>query len=404
MKLLMLSSVAPYPSIDGCSITVAEVARAIAKQHDLTLVFFASPLMGAGDAEQDKDSAPYRSIALRPRRKMLGMLPFHWPMLFTRVPVAVFPFISRASKDQIRRLLAEERYDGIVCHMAHTSELVPVDCDIPSCMIIQDVVSHAVSGTRVFERSWYRRLYNDHQVSLLGRYERKHYRRFDSRTVVSEAEKVRAMKLQVGAVEVVPNGVDVEYFKPTTPIAQRRHLIYVGNMLAPRNEEAAWIAASQILPLVREGVPDAVLIVVGVGPSQRLLQLAEGQGNLIVTGEVPDVRPFLNRARVFLVPQTVGTGIKTSVLQALSMKAPVLSTAAGLEGFDGAEGQDYVRCESVSAFAESAILMFDDVQRAECIGANGRKLVAENYSWDAYASSVERLLSDSGTVKTCSPD
>jgi len=380
----MLSSVAPDPPIDGCSVTVAEVIRALSQNHDVTLAFFGS--------REPTLRSTYDRVVLTPRRRWLRFLPMYWPQFVWGVPFSIFPFTGRAARRQVRRLIGSGRFDAVVCHMVHTAALLPRGCVLPTCMIIQDVVHHAIRGTRDYQTSMLRRAYNYAHVKQLLRYEKQQYPRFGCRTVVSTAEQHRASALNVGDVSVVPNGVDVDEFAPETPIAQRSDIVYLGNMGASRNEDAAWVSVTQVLPLVRRSLPDAKLYVVGARPSERLREVALTTDGIVVTGEVDSVKPFLDSARAFLVPQGVGTGIKTSILQALAMEAPVLASAPAVEGFDGSPGVHYLICSSPDEFATETIRLMTDDELASRLGANGRKLVTEQYSWDNYARRLEELL------------
>lgn len=385
MRMLFLSSVSPSPAIDGSSITVAEVTRALSQRHEVTLAYF-------GPHQASEVQGDYKWVVLEPRAKWLRYLPIVWPEFLIGVPFSVFPFRGRQARRRVRELIREGEFDAIVCHMVHTAELMPTRCAIPSCMIIQDVVHHAIRGTRGYDASLARRLYSAVHVRQLLRYEKKHYSRFGCRTVVSTAERARAMALNVGEVSVVANGVDVFDFAPSMAMRDRHALVYVGNLRASRNEEAAWIVARTIFPLVKERLSGAKLYVVGAGPSDRLLRLAESEEGLVVTGQVDDVRPYLNEARVFLAPQRVGTGIKTSVLQALAMEAPVVASAPALEGFDGCPESDYLIRETAREFADAALMLLEDDRLATSLGASGRALVRSRYSWDVYALRVEELL------------
>lgn len=407
MRILFISPVAPSPAIDGCSVTVSEVVRALRRRHDVTLAYFGVRPPGSGgvdhlrsDSDRHSGGGPHPrgtqvDLQLAPRPKRLAMRPPYLFELLGGLPLSVFPFRGRESKDQVRRLIDGNHFDAVIAYMLHVAELVPTKMPrTRTCIIIQDVVHHAISQHRTFESNWLRRAYASLNVRLLRRYELQEYGRFDARTVISSSEKAHAAELGIDDAIVIPNGVDLEYFRRSTPIADAKDLVYLGNMAAGRNEEAAWIAATQVLPLIRARLPRARLVVAGAAPSDRIRSLANVDRNVVVTGLVDDIRPYLERARAFLVPQSVGTGIKTAVLHAMAMEAPVVTSAAGVQGISGVDGRDYLVCSKIEEFADSALSLLGDAARAQRIGESGREVIAERYSWDAYASRIGDLLSE----------
>jgi glycosyltransferase involved in cell wall biosynthesis len=147
---------------------------------------------------------------------------------------------------------------------------------------------------------------------------------------------------------------------------------------APNEDAALWLCRD-IWPLVRERVPEAKLLLVGRDPSDALRARA-GPG-VEVTGTVPDVRPYLQRARIGLAPLRAGGGSRLKVLESLDAGRPVVATAKGIEGLDDLVGNGVAVADEPAQLADAIAELLADPERAASIGLEGRAAVADRHSW-----------------------
>lgn len=395
MKVAVLSTRLPYPPTDGIVIPVYELIRELSKRHELALVCFADAeghleerrrhLLGFGQSVQ----------VFHPRPKVAYALPWHWPALARAVPLSVFPYTSRPAQRAVDRLLVEQGYDAVVCHLVHTAALLPAgrSASYATCMIIQDAVYHQIEQNRPYLASWPRRAYAGIDAWLMRRYETTQYRRVDARCVVSQRERERVLALDGGLeVDVVPNGVDADYYRPDETVRKEPAVVYVGALRSYRNEEAAWILTTKIFPSLRARFPELRLMIVGKDPSPRLLDASRQDPAVQVVGAVADVRPFLRRASVYVSPQRVGSGIKNSVLQALAVGLPAVVSPSSVEGIEGQDGRDYLVRRTPAEFVESTARILATPSLAATLGERGRELVLSRYTWRRYAEAIEGML------------
>jgi glycosyltransferase involved in cell wall biosynthesis len=144
----------------------------------------------------------------------------------------------------------------------------------------------------------------------------------------------------------------------------------------------------EVLPLVREAIPEVTVTVVGRNPSDKLRQLAE-QAGVRVTGTVPDVRPFVQRASVYIVPLRIGGGTRLKIYEALAMGKAVVSTTIGAEGLPLEEGVHILRSDEAADFARKVVALLEDPVRREALGDAGRALMEERFSWARVAEEFE---------------
>jgi glycosyltransferase involved in cell wall biosynthesis len=186
--------------------------------------------------------------------------------------------------------------------------------------------------------------------------------------VVSEHDR----SLMGGAAVVVPNGTDVP--SSTTPVPAVGDVVFVGSMDYPPNLEAVRWWAEAVWPALGEVRPPLVAAGRGAGAA---LAAHPGVVNL---GEVDDVGPVLERARVVAVPLRSGSGTRLKILEALAHGRPVVTTAKGAEGLDAEDGVHLLVADDPRGFAAAVERVLADDDLAASLAARGRAF-AEDYAW-----------------------
>jgi glycosyltransferase involved in cell wall biosynthesis len=195
-------------------------------------------------------------------------------------------------------------------------------------------------------------------------------RSFPVVTVVADMDAAAIRASVPGTrVEVIPNGVDAERFRPR-PEADivAGSIAFVGAMSFPPNVAAARWFTRDVLPRIRQANPDVTFTIVGRDPTPAVLALADDPA-VTVTGAVDDVRPFLARAAVVVAPMVSGSGIKNKVLEAMAMGRPVAATSLAAEGVVAEAGRDLVVADGPAAFAAAVASILADPERAASMAA-----------------------------------
>jgi glycosyltransferase involved in cell wall biosynthesis len=209
--------------------------------------------------------------------------------------------------------------------------------------------------------------------------------------MVSQADRLSIQESVPGLeVSVISNGVDSEYFRSRGAAKQPRSMVFEGSMDFPPNADAARYFCREILPLVVAAEPRASLTLVGKAPGPEVRGLSGER--VRVTGFVDDVRPYLDRAEVFVSPLISGSGIKNKVLQAWAMELPVVATPISTGGLSAAAGRNILLAETPADFAASVLRLFEDPELRRELGRNARATVLEHSSWEAKAQAMERVL------------
>lgn len=201
--------------------------------------------------------------------------------------------------------------------------------------------------------------------------------------VVSRRDHDRLPRSRV-KVLLCPNGWEPS---PPLPPAPDPVVVFVALLGWRPNVDAAVWLGERVWPLVRRRRPDARLLLVGRSPAPRVQQL--GCSDITVTGTVPDVRPFLAQARVAVAPLLSGGGTRLKVLEALDAGRPVVATRIGVEGLEDLVGRGVVVADTAEIMSATICDLLGDDNRAEELGALGRRAVADRYAWDV---TLEPLL------------
>ncbi|SBT08835.1 Glycosyl transferase, group 1 [Candidatus Accumulibacter aalborgensis] len=196
-------------------------------------------------------------------------------------------------------------------------------------------------------------------------------------------------------VETICNGVDADYFSPRhefpSPFgADELPLVFTGAMdYWPNIDAVTWFAAD-VLPQLQAKWPRLRFFIVGRSPTATVQSLA-GQG-IVVTGTVPDVRPYLRHAAVVVAPLRLARGVQNKILEAMAMGLPVVASRECAAGVDAMRGRDFLTAGSEGEYLEEIGVLLSDPKRCESVGVAARERVLARYSWDAHLASMDRYL------------
>ncbi|MFN2294055.1 MAG: glycosyltransferase [Candidatus Promineifilaceae bacterium] len=193
------------------------------------------------------------------------------------------------------------------------------------------------------------------------------------------------------SITVVPNGVDLEYFKPDPSITREpASLVVSGKMSYHANIAMVIHLVKDIMPKVWNQRPETRLVIVGKDPSKEIRVLAKNP-QVTVTGTVDDIRPYLQRATVAVSPTTYGAGIQNKVLEAMACATPTVASPIAVSALDTEEGQDLLVADNPTDFANTILELIQNPTWSADIGANGRHFVETNHDWNKLTTRLERI-------------
>jgi len=158
-----------------------------------------------------------------------------------------------------------------------------------------------------------------------------------------------------------------ENTKTGPDFSDREGIIFLGAFNHMPNVDAVLWFVQEILPRVRARLPGVTFKVVGSYPTPEILAL-QNEG-LLVTGYVPDLRPFFEKARVCVAPLRYGAGVKGKIVNSMVSSVPVVTTSIGNEGMDLADEQEALIADDPETFALKTVELYTNKalwQRLAC--------------------------------------
>ena len=313
--------------------------------------------------------------------------------------------------------VASASFPGMAREASHdiaNSDIVQVEhlwCSLPPLIHARRMEKPAIFDdhnveTILVER-YRRRLWKARQKGLwlpwlwyVASIERIACRLADTILVTSETDRILLHK-RIGVptkkIEVVPNGVNTEVYKPSVDDGRRIRrmygidegdpvLLFLGRCDYPPNRLAAEWIVRELAPKVIEKRPDAKFVIVGRNPPANLTS----DRRILFTGEVDNVIPYINAADICLAPITVGSGTRIKVLSYMACGKPVLSTPEGIEGIDVKDGESIV-VRSLSDFVDATLDMLNDSRKMREMGERGRTLAQSKYDWQISARRLDAI-------------
>lgn len=388
MNVLVIDRAPPCDLHQGNALIGYHVFRRLRRRHRLTLVCPALPEQHA--AYQAALAELFDRIWLMPRQRPVHGLTGVVEGWLMPLPLeggrALETPALRAMYRRVRQALAHEHFDvvhvrqlpmaAIGARLRHPARLLE--------LVDAETLQAWRRLTLRQPRTWAR-------LPLAAVVERWALRRFAACTTVAEADARVLRRLAPGVpVQVIPNGVDADYFRPLDLPEEPNTLIFTGGMSFPPNVTAVLFFYHQILPLIRRAVPEVRLVIAGKDPAPAVQALAADPA-VTVTGYLDDLRPWLARASVMVCPMRSGSGIKNKVLEALAMARPVVTTTLGAEALAARHGHELLIADAPAAFAAAVVALLRDPARRRQLGQAGRALVTQRYSWEACAAAYDRM-------------
>lgn len=393
MRILALSSWWPEPADNGARMRVANLLRALARQHEVHLLALAQePVMATQRARLTEICA---SVAAVQQQRWTPSRSALLASLWRREPQSVRATYQAAFATLTQQRAAAIRPDLIIAfHLAAApyALLIP---DTPR--LFEEVEATVLWEHFQRERDPRRRArayltWSKHRAFL-----RELLARFDACTVASALEQrlVESFAGSATTIAVVPNGATISGRDQPHDSPDPDTLIYPGALSYDANYDAVAYFAREILPLLRALRPAARLRVTGrTEPAQRAALDAPG---IEWTGYVDDIRSLIARSWAEVVPLRMGGGTRLKVLEALAIGTPVVSTRKGVEGLLVEPGRHALIADAPHDFARATAQLLSQPQLRAELARNGRELVREHYDWRAIGARFESLAREVAT-------
>jgi|LSQX01.1.fsa_nt_gb glycosyltransferase involved in cell wall biosynthesis len=389
MRVLFLAHLLPLPLDSGGKIKSYHTLRILSEAHQLYCISY---LRGGEEIQMapelrklcDGMEVPLTRGKIRRLADIFGSFSSARSFIISRD-------YRKSMQDAVNKAIDAFKPD--VIHIDHLQMAQFVDFNGPYKTVLDNhnVESQIIQRVAQTADNALVRAYAAMEWPKLRKYELEACRNADLVLMVSEqdVESLMALDPDIKNVYAVPIGVDIDHFQPIKRVAGSRNILSIGTMHWPPNVDSMLYFYRDILPLVCEQASDCHLTIAGQKPVDSIRALSDDP-RVTVIGYVDDDKKLSEDCGVFIVPLRSGSGVRVKILNALAMGLPVVSTSIGAEGLAVESGKHLMIADTEAEFARAIIEILNNPQLADDLGANGRRLVCEKYSWERVG---DRLLS-----------
>ncbi len=392
MNILFLTQRVPYPPNRGDKLRAFNEIKLLARNHRIFLTCL---------ADDERDLA--HKAALLEFCASVDIV--YNPPIFAKIrslahlistkPLTLPFFSSNRLRQIVREKIEHERIDVLFAYCSSMAQYIDRAPHLPKIIDFVDVDSEKwaqYAKRSHFPRSW---VYAA-ESRRLRKYERWLAETFQYSIFVSEQEKRDFQRLvcNVPTLTALPNGVDRELFHPSATPPAPNTLIFTGAMDYFANIETVIYFVRNVLPKIRESIPDVVLYIVGSRPAEEVLQLGRDDPNIIVTGFVESVLPYMHKAAAFVAPMRIARGLQNKILEAMASGVPVVTSSLGYEGISAKSGEDVLVEDEPERFAQQIARLLKEPQLRQQLSQNGQKVIEQHYNWETNLQRLEQILVD----------
>ncbi len=405
MKILWLSHLVPYPPKAGVLLRSYNLLREVARVHDVDLLTFVQedffrqiyddPEVGKREAMAHLESLCGR-VAFVPidgLSRRHGKLRLAMSSLFSTAPYTINWLRSSRFGELLDAWMDDGGYD--VVHF-DTISLDPYRGRIgrtASVLNHHNIESHLMLRRASQEANPLKRFYYFQEGWRLERYERRVCGRYATNVVCSALDAERLRGIDPGlSPRVIPNGVDIDYFRPSGMPDAGRSIVFVGTLNWEPNRKAVLYLVEEILPVLRRRAGRVTCHIVGAHPPAALEAAARNDPDLKVHGFVQDVRDHIGPGRVFVCPIKDGGGTKLKLLDAFAMQCAVVADPVACEGIEVEDGAHVLLAETPDDYCRAIMRLFEDERLRSGLGERARRLVESGYSYDSIGREMSALF------------
>jgi sugar transferase (PEP-CTERM/EpsH1 system associated) len=383
MKICMIVSRVPWPLEKGDKLRAYHQLKHLSKNHEVHLICLSDGGVDVNAINQLQLLTPHVHVFQLNRWKMFFRI---FMAFFSSKPFQVHYFYDRAIAGKVRRLIEDIKPNAIYCQLIRCSEYVKHLHAYVKTLDYMDALS-AGQHRRAVGAPWYLAPFVREEARRLTAYEHLIFDYFEHHTIISEQDRKLIYHANCERIEVVPNGIDAEYFKCESKPTKIYDLVFTGNMSYPPNVEGARRLVNSILPLVLKHRPGIKLLLAGASPSSAVRAL-ESEG-VVVSGWLDDIRTAYNEARIFVAPMQSGSGMQNKLLEAMCMELPCVTTALAAAPLGVTHGKECYIGQTDEELANHILSLLDNPHIAQQIGETGRLYVQGKFDWASSTGILE---------------
>ena len=392
MNLLIISPLIPFPLIDGGRKGIFYPMKHLAERgHHIHMACLSDVTEASVPLDELKKYCTLDIISNSKKRTVAGVV----NGLTNPTPY----LLSRFHNEQLLLKafsLVEQGTDIVMIdgmHCAFYGLEIMQRYDVPVVLRLHNIESMILDRFAGMQTNIVIKTYVLFENRKLRKYEEAYCPAFDRVLTISEPDDadLRARSATVRSV-VVHQGVDTEYFTPDERKVERHSVLWMAAFGWIPNRDSFWWFVRDIVPLIVTKVPDVIIYVVGSHAPPEVL--AFRHPNIRIIGFVEDVREYVNKSSVAVVPLRIGGGIRIKLFELFAMRKAVVSTSIGCEGLNVEHDRHLVIADDVHGFADAVVSLLRDPERRKTLGSHASTFVRTHHTWEETARKYEAVFED----------
>jgi glycosyltransferase involved in cell wall biosynthesis len=402
-RILFLSQCLPFPPHSGVTRRTYHILHELQRQFDVTLVPFSRRVHQADAASVARGAAALREelsdvmdpVRIKSDYSLARKLGNHAWSVLSREPYIYQEYGDARFGQELQEGVARARPQLVHLDSLDLYRWLPFLPVVPTACTHHNLESELLRLQAAHLPNRVVRSYMKHQADLVEKVERRLCPRFDLNVMTSEVDEERLHALAPGArTTVIPNGVDVDFFRPGSP----EHVVpgrvaFLGPTYMFPNRDAVDFFLAAMWPLIRGHIPESTFHIIGKNSVDEKARF-ESHPGVTCNGHVPDIRPHFAEAAVSIVPIRIGGGTRLKILDAWSMGKAVVSTSVGCEGLDTVDGRNILIRDEPTEFAAAVVDVLRDRHLRDSLGREARKTAEQRYAWRVVGRKLVSLYED----------
>ena len=397
MKLCWIKAGGFVPLDFGGRIRSFQMVKELARRHAVTVVTF-YPAM---ENDLHGTLAPlFEELITVPlplsKQKSVGEYVDYLRCLPAPHPYSMQKYYRPELRRAVAELFSRKSFDAIICDFIYPAGVLDWNAETPIVLFTHNVEAEVWDRQYRVSRNPIRKLMFWVEYQRLTHSERYYAERAARVCAVSESNRQFFGRYVGGAqhVTLLPTGVDTDYFQPGIEPPQQRTMVFTGSMDWVPNHDAIDYFYREILPLIRRQEPDVEMWVVGRNPPSTLRNLVKDDPKVHITGRVDDVRPYMDKGSVYILPMRSGSGTRLKIFEAMASGKAIVSTPIGAEGLPVKDGENILLAEDSTRFAQAVIRLIRDAPLRLHLQTKARALAVSGFSWRAATQRLEEAIAE----------
>ena len=391
-NILFLATRFPYPPDDGGKIDTLTNIKILSRNYGVFLFYIGNKDEKEKELEKHTSLQGLYSYTKDTKNNLIGI----FINLFCKVPYTISKYHDYKIYKKIEGIIKEKNIDIVFInhlHMAFYGKLMKEK--FPGIkLILREQNTEYIFWKRIFkeEKNVLKKFIFWWQSFKILNYEREIINIFDKCFMISPVDQLNLLKINLNAKTVaIPTAINIKKYQLSQTINTIPHsMIYVGNFSWLPNLQGLLWFLREVWPEIVEEFSDAKIFIVGKNPSDEIIRFKSK--NIIVTGYVNDIKPWIAKAEIFLVPLFSGGGIRIKILEAMAMKKPIVSTSIGAEGIGVSNMKNIIVSDNKENFVKSIKLLFNNKKIRDNLSKNSRKLIEEKYSFEVIEKALTQAI------------